>query len=62
MECESETVTLNVQYFVDAEIDGVSGAQAFGPVYCKSDGVVLLNTIAARSNVKKATLRKETVS
>lgn len=60
MACETETVTVPVNYFVDAEIEGVSGAQRFGPVHSCEAGQNLLLTIAARANVIKATLVKET--
>lgn len=57
---ESETVTVAVHYFIDCDVEGVSGAQSFGPVYNLGEAYRLLNTLSARANVKKATLRKET--
>lgn len=59
-ECEAETVTVLVDYYVDAEIEGVSGAQRFGPVHSCGAAEALLTTLASRSNVNKATLVKET--
>ncbi len=60
-ECEVETVTVAVNYYVDAEIDGITGAQRFGPVHSCGAAENLLLALSARSNVNKATLVKETV-
>jgi cytochrome c oxidase assembly protein Cox11 len=57
---ETETVTVPVVYFIDADVEGLSGSQAFGPVYSLSEAYALLRTLSGRSNVNKATLRKET--
>lgn len=60
--CETETVTLSVTYYVDAEIDGVTGPQRFGPVCARDKAEQLLVTLAARENVTKATLIREVPS
>lgn len=42
-------------YFVDVEIEGVSGTNRFGPVSTAEKADDLLVVLASRPNVKKAT-------
>ena len=58
---ETETITLPVKYFVDAEIDEVTGPQRFGPLP-KEKAENLLAVLAGRQNVTKATLVREVQS
>ncbi len=56
MACETETVTVKVKYFVDAEMSSVN---RFGPMSSLAQAEALLLVLSARGDVKKATLIRE---
>lgn len=56
---ETETITVQAQYWVDAEFDDQSGVSAFGPVGSSAKADDLLITLASRIDCKKATKRRE---
>lgn len=59
-DCETETVV--VKYWLDAEINGVTGLQRSGPFNTRATAEAALNVLLSRSNVNKATIVKEAVT
>lgn len=58
---ECEQAVSPVQFFVDVEFDDQPVGSTFGPVSTTAAADSLLVTLAGRSDVKKATLRKEVI-
>jgi hypothetical protein len=56
---EQETEVVPVHYFVDVGFEDASGNQAFGPIASRAKAEDLLIALASRTDVQKATLRRE---
>ena len=61
MACDCETVEVSARYFVDVEHATSSTINRYGPDPSIAEAVKLLNTLAARSDVKKATIIREVI-
>jgi hypothetical protein len=56
---ETETVTVTATYFDDVEYSNQSGESRFGPLASRAKAEDVLQTLAGRADVKKATLIRE---
>jgi hypothetical protein len=56
---ETETITVTATYFVDVEYSNQSGESRFGPLSSRAKAEDVLQTLAGRADVKKATLIRE---
>jgi len=56
---ETETITVTATYFVDVEFSNQSGVSRFGPLGSRAKAEDVLQTLASRTDVKKATLVRE---
>lgn len=59
MACEVETTP--VQYRIEVEFDDSGTPSTFGPISTRDRAEEVLNTLAGRTDVKKATLKKEAI-
>ena len=54
-------ITVTVVYYVRASRSAQEAGERFGPVNTESEAVALLNVLAARADIIKATIEQEQV-